>query len=98
MLYRERVIESLESHVNESCAKCKYRESDAQFCLKELLKDAIELLKEQEAVKPSVDVDTYVCPNCGHRLEVQGKLGDNVIFDERYNFCPACGKAVKWDD
>lgn len=58
---------------------------------------AIHLLKEQEAVKPSVDVDTYVCPNCGHRLEVQGKLGDNVIFDERYNFCPACGKAVKWD-
>ena len=45
MPYRERVIESLESHVNESCAKCKYRESDAQFCLKELLKDAIELLK-----------------------------------------------------
>jgi predicted RNA-binding Zn-ribbon protein involved in translation (DUF1610 family) len=59
---------------------------------------AIHLLKDQEPVKPSVDVDTYVCPNCGHRLEVQGKLGDNVIFDERYNFCPACGKAVKWDE
>ena len=62
------------------------------------VRDALELLKEQEPVEPSVDVDTYVCPNCGHRLEHQGKLGDNVIFDERYNFCPACGKAVKWDE
>ena len=47
---------------------------------------AIHLLKEQEPVEPSVDVDTHVCPNCGHRLEVQGKLGDNIIFEERYNF------------
>lgn len=62
------------------------------------VKKVLELLKEQEPVKPSVDVDTYVCPNCGHRLEHQGMLGDNVIFEERYNFCPACGKAVKWDE
>ena len=54
--------------------------------------DAIALLKEQEPVEPSTDVDTYVCPNYGHRLEHQCMLGDNVIFDELYNFCPACGK------
>lgn len=66
--------------------------------LREALDMAMDALKEQEPVEPSVDVDTYVCPNCGHRLEHQGMLGDNVIFDERYNFCPACGKSVKWDE
>lgn len=63
----------------------------------EILDEINALLKEREPVEPLIDVDTYVCPNCGHRLEHQSMLGDNVIFDERYNFCPACGKAVKWD-
>ena len=92
-------IERCTCHVPDACRDCPYDAGHPyNECIEMLLKDAMELLKEQEAVKPSVDVDTYVCPNCGHRLEVQGKLGDNVIFDERYNFCPACGKAVKWDD
>lgn len=87
-----------------SCGICPYKDIQTEEqidlggieCIAVLHDDALALLKEQEPVEPSVDVDTYVCPNCGHRLEHQGMLGDNVIFDERYNFCPACGKAVKW--
>lgn len=99
MPYRERVIKGLECLITSEvpCDGCPYNEGENSSCLKNIAKDALELLKEQEPVEPSVDVDTYVCPNCGHRLEHQGKLGDNVIFDERYNFCPECGKAVKWD-
>lgn len=59
--------------------------------------DALDLLKAQEPVKPVVDIDTWKCGNCGHTLEHQELLGDNVMFHEQYNFCPECGRAVKWE-
>lgn len=62
-----------------------------------LIADALELLKAQEPVKPVVDIDTWKCGNCGHALEHQQLLGDNVLFHEQYNYCPECGRAVKWD-
>lgn len=65
---------------------------------KQLHTDAIVLLKAQEPVKPVVDIDTWKCGNCGHTLEHQELLGDNVLFHEQYSFCPECGRAVKWDD
>lgn len=60
-------------------------------------RNALELLKAQEPVKPVVDIDTWKCGNCGHTLEHQELLGDNVLFHEQYNHCPECGKKVKWD-
>lgn len=51
-------------------------------------------MKEQEAVEPIKPIDkdddfTFLCSNC------KGELfcGD-VIRD---NFCPTCGRSVKWD-
>lgn len=61
------------------------------------MRDALALLKEQEAVKPVVDIDTWTCGNCGHTLEHQKLLGDNVLFHEQYDYCPMCGKKVKWE-
>lgn len=99
MVDPKRLIESMElcMGAERDCHKCMYCEMEND-CRDSMIYDAVELLKEHGPVKPSVDVDTYVCPNCGHRLEVHGMLGDIVVFDERYNFCPACGQAVKWDD
>lgn len=57
----------------------------------------VALLKEQEAVEPHLDVDEWKCGNCGHDLEHQEMLGDNVLFHEQYNYCPNCGKKVKWN-
>ena len=62
------------------------------------LDKAIALLKAQESAKPVVDIDTWKCGNCGHTLEHQELLGDNALFHEQYNFCPECGRPVKWDD
>lgn len=59
--------------------------------------DAISMLKEQEPIEPKVDVDEWRCGNCGHELEHQELLGENVLFHEQYSYCPQCGKAVKWD-
>ena len=62
--------------------------------------EALEMLKKQEALKPTVSVDTWICSKCGHTLESQELIDDNenpqVLIHEQYNYCPNCGQAVKW--
>lgn len=72
----------------------------AEMCIRigQAITNAMSLLREQDAVKPVVDIDTWKCGNCGHTLEYQELLGDNVLFHEQYNYCPECGKEVKWDE
>jgi len=50
--------------------------------LMELLKDVRELLKEQEAVKPYIDIDEAKCPICKVKLTRQELLGDDVLFED----------------
>ena len=76
----------------ELLKKQKLQEVNEKLCV------ALALLREQEPVEPVLDIDTWKCRNCGHDLEHQEMLGDNVLFHEQYNYCPNCGKAVKWDD
>ena len=71
---------------------CGRHEDAFEDCTKILAKDALALLKAQEPVKPVVDIDTWKCGNCGHTLEHQELLGDNVLFHEQYNYCPDCGR------
>ena len=61
------------------------------------IEQAIALLKAQKPVEPVVDIHTWKCGNCGHTLEHQQLLGDNVLLHEQYNYCPECGRAVKWE-
>jgi hypothetical protein len=80
------------------------RERDLQFFttkhLEDIAKwsdDAIELLKEQEGVKPK-QVELYgkddwyglvcVCPDC--KAEWMSDKADT-------HFCPKCGRTVKWE-
>ena len=111
MINKEKVIKGLTlcTTINkvrpiETCKKCHYfirdNEPDAE-CIDMLMLDALELLKEQEPMKPTVAVDTWICSNCGHALESQTLIDDKenpqVLVNEQYNFCPQCGKAVKWE-
>jgi len=69
----------------------------------DMAQDALELLKEQEPVKPVVNVDEWVCGCCGTRLERQELISPNAIFHDFFEYCPHCGKkvdceAVKQDD
>lgn len=91
----EKVVKGLECCAVGCRSGCPY--SDIDDCESMLCADALALLKAQEAVKPVVDIDTWECGNCGHTLEHQELLGDNVLFHEQYNFCPGCGRAVKWE-
>lgn len=59
-------------------------------------KEILELLKEQEAVKPILvklyPHDVYRCGNCGHCA-----VGTTVPKTYRPKYCPECGRKVKWD-
>ena len=53
------------------------------------------ILREQEPTRP----DGENCSRCGytlHRINWDGP--DRDLRHEWFRFCPACGKAVKWDD
>ena len=60
-------------------------------------KDAPGLLKEQEAVTPYIDIDEAKCPICKVKLTRQELLGDDVLFEDFYDYCPHCGRKVKWE-
>ena len=90
------------------CLRCGKTYYHTEFAMSEMsyrmysycpdcIDKGIEALKEQEPVKPIVDIDTLACGKCGYRLEKQELIGDNVIVSERYDYCPACGKKVDWD-
>ena len=63
-----------------------------------LITSAIALLKEQEAVAPTLDETTksfYRCGVCGEYVGfIDSDPGDT---DEKDNYCRNCGQAVKWD-
>ena len=59
--------------------------------------DALELLKEQEPVKPVVNVDEWVCGCCGLSVEQQRIFHPNAIFHDFFEYCPHCGKKVDWE-
>lgn len=88
---REKVIKGLE------CCKipftkcynggCPYFENDG--CKARLKSDALALLKEQEAVEPVWRRGKAFCGKCG--------LGLHMAVEQN-NYCPNCGRAVKWND
>ena len=55
-----------------------------------------ELLKEQEIV-PYIDIDEAKCPNCKVKLTRQELLGDDVLYEDFFDYCPRCGRKVKWE-
>lgn len=63
-----------------------------------LMTDALSMLKEQEAVKPILEQDSMVCGVCGHEVIWQKMLGDGIWADEELDYCPHCGRKVKWDE
>lgn len=55
------------------------------------------MLKEREAVEPILEQDSMVCGICGHEVIWQKMLGDGIWADEELNYCPHCGRGVKWE-
>ena len=91
----EKVIKGLKVCVDRvpgeyTCDKCPY-ETDGNDCEINLTKDALAMLREQEAVEPilvregwNMNYNDYVCPRC-----------DNEVVYEQ-NYCSECGVRFLW--
>ena len=102
MTNREKVIKAIDICLGHGkCNDCPYCLSGkgytAMNCRDYMLRDALALLKEQEPVKPILEQDSMVCGNCGHEVIWQKMIGDNILAEEQLDYCPQCGKAVKWE-
>ena len=104
MANREKVLKGLECCLvfdeDYQCDECPYRATEDErkvidWCchLEELRKDALELLKGHEPVKPykiphsiTHPGGAYVCGDCKIK-----------ILEPDDDFCPNCGRKVKWD-
>ena len=100
---REKVLTWLEiCGKNRDCSGCcpygdGTGEDAASLCREYLMEDALSLLKEQEAVKPILEQDSMVCGVCGHEVIWQKMLGEGILADEKLDYCPHCGRKVKWE-
>lgn len=56
----------------------------------------VKLLREEEAVKPVVNRDEWVCGCCGLVVEQQRMIHPGAILHDLCEYCPACGKKVDW--
>lgn len=73
---------------------------EPEYCMGQMIDDTLALLKEQKPIKPTVAAGAWICSKCGHSLESQDLIEDKenpqVLVHERYQYCPNCGRAVKW--
>ena len=57
------------------------------------MEKALALLKAQEPIKPILTGETFLCGKCGAEVLIY----EEHLFEKRYNYCPECGQAVKWE-
>jgi len=92
MVDRQKAIEAfIRCGTPGACSdKCAYF-SEGFNCYRAMKHDLLELLKEQGAVEPEVQIQNeidriYRCPKC-HK----------AFFYMNQRYCDYCGQAVKWD-
>lgn len=99
---RDKVIKGLEVctkdipmsnavHKDDLCKECPYYNAKYSYCWNQIvmMRDALALLKEQEAVEPTIDeYGNKRCGYCGHKLQ---SIADLDLF------CCKCGKPVLWE-
>ena len=95
MIDREKVVNALKRCVNGCDSECPYEYDGAvtlEYCRNDLMHDALELLKTQETTLEK-DGHHIRCLNCGEYWCDNDKEGNPFPI----NFCPNCGKRVKWE-
>lgn len=85
MTEREKIVKGLEEAFEVIAAYVpeRYWGYSLNAC-----KDALALLKAQEPVKPTWRWDYAYCGECGFHLH---------WMVEKNNYCPECGRKVKWE-
>lgn len=88
MIDRERVVKGLEQFKADFKPFCGNGSDWAR------VDDAINLLKEQEAIL----VDTKVIGTFNGDTEVYCCRDCRTTLDPAFHYCPSCGQEVKWND
>ena len=85
-----KVVKGLEAHLkgNSRCEGCPYPNNG--LCGDKLMAEALALVKAQEPI-PVKRIDA----NRNHFIKC-GNCNTNLMSGMEY--CPQCGKAVKWND
>ena len=98
MTDREKVIKGLEevdAYFHRMTEVC-YRGDEATFCdLKEKVANAITMLKEQEAVEPTINEDGEAYCICGENVGIIPN--SKSLPSVRLKYCPECGRRMKWE-
>jgi len=85
----EKAIKGLEcctDPLKARCPECPYYPCyDQDTTSEKLLADALELLKEQEPLKPFRGNSGWSCSACGN------------LFSYPQEYCDVCRRQVKWD-
>ena len=95
---KEKVITEIEDALSGNLARVGHVYRMSLNGLKDkALKDALTLLKEQEAVKPVLDEQIgriWLCGKCGSYVGFEDNdQHDTIEFDK---YCRECGKPVLW--
>ena len=82
----KKAIPNTHMDIFENCRNCRLLDDEQ---VKQLIDDTptIELLKEQEAVKPF-----HKC--IGNEFSL---IASELIEDAHYDYCPYCGKPITWE-
>lgn len=93
---REKAIRGLEHCVGEdrpNCENCPYlMDLVGTGCYLRILRDALDILKEQEPKMVVQTTSTIRCPGCGKQITSKGAIHREI------KYCWKCGQAVKWND
>ena len=100
----ESVLHAWECCTKHPCGDCQYREEgdDSIPCEWQMTADAMELLKgfaEKQTPLPPIKTpetvrDEFNCGSCTSKVGYRFRDGDWYF---KANYCPKCGRAVKWD-
>ena len=104
MIDKEKVIKALELEVEYPCtwecaSGCPYYGTTDNDCYTQVALDVLELLKEQEPVKPIVEQYALPLTNTGARILKKHYCGickEEITGNNVY--CHKCGRKVKWDE
>ena len=107
MINRDNVISGLHCRAQDliidlpDCDKCDYQVqlvNRAECDFRRLCKDALELLKEQEAEwiygEDETGVDGWRCSECDFFEPWFYDFDDDIDFIKRYEHCPKCGRRM----
>lgn len=56
----------------------------------------IGILLDRRSVRPLDTAKGFECCRCGQALSVRRTFGDGIVYEERFMYCPSCGRSVRW--